>query len=254
MPATAPRSRFEQPSSLEIITNTGTWTRSLTGTAGHSPCRDGNASAPCPYYLGSLAATTTSAVTASVQCSDSSTLQATVSSMQFSLAQPAFGIEKAASTERGFPPGALIIETTATINGQTYVRRQPNSVVVKGTQSSPTLIALNMDVPITFPCNSGTGTAIARLDLSSTGAQGSPPTGTITVPSQVTCGVSRALTKTTSDPDNDIVSTRWLVDGTLLASSVTSVVFTGTHTLGLRVRDARGATTTATKVISCSNP
>jgi hypothetical protein len=47
------------------------------------------------------------------------------------------------------------------------------------------------------------------------------------------------------------VSTRWVVDGTLLASTVSSVTFTGTHELSVRVRDARGATTTAKKVVSC---
>ncbi len=76
-------------------------------------------------------------------------------------------------------------------------------------------------------------------------------TATITVPSQVTCGVPRTLTATTSDPNSDIASTRWLVDGVLLASSVSSVTFTGAHELSVRVRDSRGATTTAKKVVSC---
>jgi hypothetical protein len=71
------------------------------------------------------------------------------------------------------------------------------------------------------------------------------------VPSQVACGSPRALSATISDPNNDIVSTRWLVDGTLLASTVSSVTFTGTHELSVRVRDVRGATTTAKKVVSC---
>jgi hypothetical protein len=238
-------------SKLRLITNMGTWTRSLSGSAGHSPCRDGNATAACPFYLGSLVANTTGSLTPSAQCSDGTTAAAIVSSVQFELEQPAFGVARAASTERGFPPGALVLKTTATINGETVVRRQPNSFNVKGTQSSPTLLALTLDVPLTVPCNSGTTELTARIDLGSSGATGSPPTGTITVPSQVTCGTSRALTYTQSDPNNDIVSRRWLVDGTLLAPSVTSVVFTGTHTLALRVRDARGATTTTTKVISC---
>lgn len=238
-------------SKLRLITNMGTWTRSLSGSAGHSPCRDGNATAACPFYLGSLTASTTGSLTPSAQCSDGTNATAIVSSVQFQLEQPAFGVAKAASTERGFPPGSLILKTTATINGETFVRRQPNSFNVKGTQSSPTLLALTLDVPLTVPCNTGTAEITARIDLGSSGATGSPPTGTITVPSQVTCGVSRALTYTQSDPNNDIVSRRWLVDGTLLASSVTSVVFTGTHTLAMRLRDARGATTTVTKVVSC---
>lgn len=77
------------------------------------------------------------------------------------------------------------------------------------------------------------------------------PTAAITVPNQVTCGVSRALTATVSGANNALVSTRWQVDGKLLAASVTSVVLTGTHELAVRARDARGATTTVKKVVSC---
>ncbi|MBK8240979.1 MAG: hypothetical protein IPK74_36135 [Deltaproteobacteria bacterium] len=106
-------------------------------------------------------------------------------------------------------------------------------------------------MPLTLPCNGGTTDVIARLDLRSTTATGVPPTAAITVPNQVTCGVSRALTATVSDANNDLVSTRWLVDGKLLAASVTSVVFTETHELAVRARDARGATTTVKKVVSC---
>jgi hypothetical protein len=109
----------------------------------------------------------------------------------------------------------------------------------------------SLDSTLVVPCGTGTTTLTARVTLASTTATGAPPTATIAVPSQVTCGVPRALTATTSDPNNDIVSTRWLVDGVLLASSVSSVVFTGARELSVRVRDARGATTTAKKVVSC---
>jgi len=242
-------------SSLQITTNMGTWSRSLSGTAGFSPgfspCRDGNATAACPFYLGSLAATTTGTITPSAQCSDGSVVTIPFSSVQIDLEQPTIGVARQGTTERGFPPGGLLLKTRATVAGVTHTRRQVNNAVVNGTQNGATLVLPGLSSTITLPCGNGTTTLTARVALSSASATGSPPAATITVPSQVTCGVPRALTATISDPNNDIVSTRWLVNGTLLASTVSSVTFTGTREITVRVRDARGATTTAKKLVSC---
>jgi hypothetical protein len=238
-------------SSLQITTNMGTWSRSLSGTAGFSPCRDGNATTACPFYLGSLAASTTGSITPSAQCSDGSVVTIPFSSVKIDLEQPTIGVARQGTTERGFPQGGLVLKTRATVAGVTHTRRQVNNAVVKGTQNGAALTLPSLSSTITLACGTGTTTLTARLALTSSSATGSPPTATITVPSQVTCGVPRSLTATTSDPNSDIVSTRWVVDGTLLASTVSSVTFTGTHELSVRVRDARGATTTAKKVVSC---
>jgi hypothetical protein len=238
-------------STLAIITNQGTWTRTLTGSAGFSPCRDGNASGACPFYLGSLTAATTSAITPTALCSDGTTSPFPLSAVSFELEQPSIGVARQSTTERGFPPGGLVFEARVTTGGQTFARRQVTNTTVKGTQNGGSLALTNIDSTLTLPCGSGTTTVTARLNLNSNPATGSPPIASITVPSQVTCGAARALTATVSDPNNDLVSTRWLVDGVLLASSVTSVTFTGTHELAVRARDARGATTTTKKVISC---
>lgn len=238
-------------SNLKLITNNGTWTRTLTGSAGFSPCRDGNATAPCPFYLGSMTAAISSAVTPTATCSDGSSASFNISAISFSLSQPAIGIAKTATSERGFPSGGLVMTMTATVGGQTYTRRVPTAKPTKGTQSNGVLGLSNVDSTLVLPCGTGTTTVTARLTLNSGTVTGSPPAASITVPSQVTCGVPRTLTATVSDPNNDIASTRWLVDGVLLASSVTSVTFTGTHELAVRVRDARGGTTTAKKVVSC---
>lgn len=240
-------------SNLRLITNQGTWTRALTGTAGFSPCRDGNASAPCPFYLGSLVASTSSAVSPTAMCSDGSSATLSVSGVSITLAQPTTGIAQQGTTARGFPAGAMVLSINATVDGIPYSRQLPTSKKVLGTQNAAALSFANLDTALVVPCGSGTTTLTARVSLGSTSssATGSPPSATITVPSQVTCGVPRSLTATTSDPNSDIVSTRWLVDGGLLAASVSSVVFTGPHELSVRVRDARGATTTAKKVVSC---
>lgn len=238
-------------SNLKLITNQGTWTRTLSGSAGFSPCRDGNATAPCPFYLGSLTASTSSAISPTALCSDGSSATLSVSSVSIALSQPSTGIARQGTTERGFPAGGMVLSVTATVGGQPYTRRLPTSHEVVGTQNAAALTIPNVDTPLVLPCGAGTTTVTARVTLASTTATGSPPTATVTVPSQVTCGVARALTATTSDPDSDIVSTRWLVDGVLLASSVSSVTFTGPHELSVRVRDSRGATSTAKKVVSC---
>ncbi len=239
-------------SSLAIITNQGTTSRALSGSAGFSPCRDGNSSAACPFYLGSLTASTSSAMSPAATCSDGSTSSLSVSNVQIQLAQPAIGVARAATAERGFPAGGLVLVITATVGGQVYSRRQPTAKAVRGTQNAGALTLTNLDTTLVVPCGAGTTSVTARVNLSSSTVTGSPPSATITVPAQVTCGVSRSLIANVSDPNNDIVSTRWLVDGTLLASSVASVKFTGTHELTVRVRDARGATTTAKKVVSCT--
>ncbi len=238
-------------SKLEFITSNGTWTRALTGTGGFSPCRDGNATAACPFYLGSLTASTTSAMSPTAQCSDGSTATLSVSGVSIALAQPATGVARQGTTARAFPAGGLVLAVSATVAGQVHNRRLPTTNKVVGTQNGAALSFANLDTPLVLPCGGGTTTVTARVTLASTAATGAPPTATITVPAAVTCGTSRALTATTSDPNGDIVSTRWLVDGRLLAASVSSVTFTGTRELSVRVRDARGATTTAKKVISC---
>lgn len=238
-------------SNIKLITNQGTWQRALTGTAGFSPCRDGNATSPCPFYLGSLTAATSSAMSPTATCSDGSTSTLSVSAVSLALHQPATGVARQGSTQRGFPAGGLVLSISSTVAGQTYTRRLPITDEVIGTQSGAALSITNLDTPLVVPCGTGTATVTARITLVSATATGSPPTATITVPSQVTCGAGRSLTATTSDPNGDIVSTRWLVDGVLLAASVSSVTFTGTHELSLRVRDARGATATARKVVSC---
>ena len=44
---------------------------------------------------------------------------------------------------------------------------------------------------------------------------------------------------------------RWIVDGVLLENSNPTIPFTQAHEITAVVRDARGATTTDTKLIAC---
>lgn len=108
---------------------------------------------------------------------------------------------------------------------------------------------------MTLPCN----TSIATIQLKVTAQNpangsslGRPPAVTNTTSATGTCGVSRALTAMVTDPDSDASPVRWRVDGVLMAPTTSSIVVTETHTIEAIARDARGATTTVTKEVSCN--
>lgn len=71
------------------------------------------------------------------------------------------------------------------------------------------------------------------------------------MPSTVSCPDTIDLDYTAFDYDDDIESVRWLVDGVLMASSVTTLDFTTGHELTAIVRDERGATHTDTETVTC---
>lgn len=81
---------------------------------------------------------------------------------------------------------------------------------------------------------------------------GRPPTETNTTASIGPCGALRSLTATVADPDGDASPPRWRVDGVLLAPGTSSITITQPHTIEAQVRDARGATTTSKKSVTCN--
>jgi len=54
-----------------------------------------------------------------------------------------------------------------------------------------------------------------------------------------------------TDPNGDLDTVRWYVDGVLLAPGTSTLLFTAGHELRVVARDLRGGTTTAKKVIQC---
>ena len=61
-----------------------------------------------------------------------------------------------------------------------------------------------------------------------------------------------ALLDRVADPDGDASPPRWRVDGVLLAPGTSSITITQPHTIEAQVRDARGATTTSKKSVTCN--
>src|SRR5690606_22967326 len=67
----------------------------------------------------------------------------------------------------------------------------------------------------------------------------------------VSCGVPVELEANAGDPDDDLASVLWLVDGVPMDDSVTHLTFTQTHELAAVATDERGGATTARKTVAC---
>lgn len=221
----------------------------LVGDAGYSRCRDGGT---CPFYLGSLAVSGTHSTTVADICPDSSSFSMTVTDFDLELLQPAFGIADAGSSDQAFPAGALHLRGTITVDGLTYTIRAVNEQPVYLTAGASGFFAADLDIDLDVPCGAGTMPMTLQVDLRHNGIPtGRPPSLMITTPSTFSCPAILSLSSTAADPDSDLSVVRWYVDDVLLGPSVTAIPITGPHMLRAVARDARGATTTATKLLSC---
>jgi hypothetical protein len=118
-----------------------------------------------------------------------------------------------------------------------------------------TFDASGLVMNVLVPCNGTTGQVTATLTLQDPGdgsTLAAPPDVDILVPALVDCsGGATALSASVDDPDADVASVRWSIDGVLMSPSTSSVVFTGPHELEVTARDSRGAATTARRSIAC---
>lgn len=260
-PATAQLARGEEyrlaiggASEVEIDTNAGTWTSGLTGEVGFSLCPGGNQQGPCPFYLGSVEIEATATPTITLDCPDGSQRSEQLSDLEVTLLQPGFGIDAQGNDSKGFPAGGLVLEASATIGGKTYRERGASNLVALLTASPTSLGVAGAPVSFMVDCGAHTGRVDLTFDIeeaTSGAVLEEPPSLSITTPAQVTCGQTTNLTANASDPDGDLDGVRWYVDDVLLASSVSSLVFTTGHTLRAVATDDRGAATTDEIQITC---
>jgi hypothetical protein len=152
------------------------------------------------------------------------------------------------------PIGSLLLQGTITIDGATFTIHATNEDPVFLAAAGGWLFAMDMQVEFDLPCGDSTLPLTLEVDLQRGATLESPPTVSIGVASNVTCGSTVALSATASDPDSDLASVRWYIDDVLVAPGTSSVRFTQGHTLRAVARDDRGATTTATKVVTCTPP
>jgi hypothetical protein len=106
--------------------------------------------------------------------------------------------------------------------------------------------------PRFVPCGTSTLPLTVQFDVKYTNPVEKPPSLTsLTTPGSVACGTTVALTANVSDPDGDLLPLRWYVDDVLLSPTTTSIEVTQPHTFKAVARDARGATVSKTKAITC---
>jgi len=244
-------------SAVKIITATSTVSSALTGSVSYSFCADGNTSEACPFYLGSLNAVATSKLTVNLTCDDNTTMLLTAKNLTFSLAQPAIGMHEKATTTIGFPAGGMMLDTAFDVDTEHFVAHRPLGSDTYVSAQLEDFTADNLDIAMTVPCPSGGRasftTRLSLYDPNDGSALDRPPSVTNDLPSQVPCnGNPTPLAATASDVDNDLAEVRWLVDDVLIASSISTMVFSAGHTVTVRARDARGATSSDTKVVSCA--
>jgi hypothetical protein len=222
----------------------------LTGTAGYSLCTD-PAKGACPFYLGSLSITATGSVTVTDTCSDHSLFSATVTDLDLELLQPAFGID--VEGVQAFPRGALHLQGFVTVDGDSHTVRAVNEEPVFLTASRDGFLAAELELDFAAPCGSSALPVTLRIELrSASEPTARPPEVTITTPATFPCPGVLPLTQTSSDPDGDLASVRWTVDGVPIAPGTSTIPFTRAHVLRAVARDSRGATTTATQTVTCN--
>lgn len=148
----------------------------------------------------------------------------------------------------------MVIEGSGVLNGQPFTAYGPIEQDVSAVAGDGWLQLQGLGgsgLSFMAPCGAGVTDIVAWIGFSATGWLGEPPSVTIDVPSSVACPSTVTLVASKSDSDNDIVSSRWLVDDVLLDETMTSVDFSVPHELTAIVRDSRGATTTKSKSVSC---
>lgn len=225
----------------------------LSGTIGYSLCAGGNASAPCPFHLGSLELELDAPLVLPVTCGGSTTTH-TLSELSMRLDQPAFGISQQGTAWKGFPPGALVVDAEGVLDSVPFHVRRPNQEPLKLRAGQAWVLMQGVDgawLEFSVPCGEDDIDVVVWWGYANVAVEDFPPQATINVASNVTCPSTPTLSKSVSDGDGDLASARWRVDGVLMQDGITSMSFTQPHLLELVVRDARGATITAKKNVGC---
>jgi hypothetical protein len=246
---------FGSASQVKLSSGSGSVSSALTGRVGYSQCEGGNDAGPCPFYLGSLTAAASTSMTLNVTCADQSRQRVRVENLVLSLSQPAFGIDAEADAKKGFPAAGLLVETSFDVGREHYRSRRPNRLPVTFDADGNSFDASGLVMNLQVPCNATTGQVTATVTLKDPGDGSSlaaPPNVDMLVPALVDCsGGATALSAAVTDPDGDVQSVRWTIDGVLMAPSVSTVISTGPHELQVTARDKRGAATTDRRSITC---
>jgi hypothetical protein len=200
----------------------------------------------CPFYLANLMAyNTSSSWNIRVQMVSGPPRNKEISNVQIDLLQSTFGIHHKGLDKVAFAPGAIRLRVEFEVDGNqslgngTHIHVVENEDYVFADYDDGDFV-----VSHEFPLQSGTATLSVSVV-----ADEHPPTAAHDLQSTEPCDVYQSSPQGgllldenrsfSSDPDDDIVSEFWLVDGTPCGHGC--VVPMGTHTVALEVHDARGA-------------
>jgi hypothetical protein len=200
----------------------------------------------CPFYLANLIAyNTSSSWNVRLEMVTGPPRNKEISNVQIDLLQSTFGIHHKGLDKVAFAPGALRLRVEFEVDGNqslgngTHIHVVENEDYVFADYDDGDFV-----ISHEFPLQNGTATLSVSVV-----ADEHPPTAAHDLQATEPCDVyqssphggllldeSRSFS---SDPDDDIVSEFWLVDGTPCGHGC--VVPMGTHTVALEVHDARGA-------------
>lgn len=231
----------------------GTTSAAITGRIAYSLCNGGNATEPCPFYLGGLELELDDPLSLALVC-DGETATHTLSSLSLSLAQPAFGMAEEGTPWRAFPPGALVFEAEGVLDDVPFGSRRPNQEPLYLRATDGWSMVQGIDgawLQFGVPCGEEVADVWVWWGYSSVDIEGEPPYAEITVPATVPCPSTVTLTASLSDDDGDFAHKQWFVDGVRIEHDTTELEFTEGHELRLVARDSRGATTTDVETVSC---
>lgn len=198
----------------------------------------------CPFYLANLTAYGPSTWEI-VLITDEGRIAKTVQDVQFDLVQSTLGVLEPSLGKVAFAPGSLRLHVSATVSSCGTCDDfgdGPHATVMHNVDY---VFADYDDGELTlehgFPFQS-TGTATLSLHIV---PDEHPPAAAHDLQAVELCDalggklLIDATRSTSSDPDGDIVSELWMVDGNLVGES--SLVPVGSHLVSLVVEDGRGA-------------
>lgn len=173
----------------------------ISGTVGWSPCAAGNATGPCPFYLGSAHLETDDPVTLELSC-DGEIVERQLDALVVDLMQPALGINQEDEDWVGFPPGALLMRTSVELGMLSFEHIETNREPMYAQAEDAWLRATppgGFIVYFDIWCDGDIKLLKAYFEFDAVAAPHGPPTVEIDMPGTVTCSSAVALEALAAD-------------------------------------------------------
>jgi hypothetical protein len=220
---------------------------SVTGTARFSEA-DPQWPSPRPVYL-DFSFSRQANTELNLDCSDGSQASPTIQGFGVALTQPAFGVRTPDLV--GFPPGAVVYRMFVMVDSEVIAVDRVSEVDVYG-EASAQGVALQLAEAVRIPCGEGTADVMVEVDLVDASTVSHPPEITMNLPGSASCPGHVTLDAMVSDPENDVESVRWRVNGHLMAPSVERVDIEASGTVFEVVAcDSRGGCVREEATVDC---